>query len=272
MLELKTRKANISYVNAMAITLIIQINIPKMMKYFLIVLFFSLYLGASAQNGNKADTSAAVFSHKIFNDLLKKHVNSSGAVNYKNLKKDKAVLQEYLTLLSKNVPAKTANKKSSLAYWINAYNAFTLKLIIDHYPLKKITDLDNGKPWDVKWIELGGKKYSLNNIENDIIRPQYKDARIHFAVNCAAKSCPPLANEAFTEANLNKLLDSRTKSFINSTANELTVGKITVSKIFDWYKDDFGVVIDFINKYSKTKAAATATVDYKEYNWNLNDN
>jgi Protein of unknown function, DUF547 len=242
------------------------------MKYYLTILLFSIFLNSFAQDANSVDTPKIAFSHKIFNDLLKQHVNSSGAVNYKNLKKDKTKLQEYLTLLSKNVPSKAANKKASLAYWINAYNAFTLKLIIDHYPLKKITDLDNGKPWDVKWIELGSKKYSLNNIENDIIRPQYKDARIHFAVNCAAKSCPPLANEAFTEANITKLLEVRTKSFINSSANELTDGKATVSKIFDWYKDDFGVVIDFINKYGKTKLAATATVDYKEYNWNLNDN
>jgi hypothetical protein len=242
------------------------------MKKYLSILFFSICLNSSAQNENNVDTPTTVFSHKIFNDLLKKHVNTSGAVNYTNFKKDKVKLQEYLTLLSKNVPTKKANKKASLAYWINAYNAFTLKLIIDHYPLKKITDLDNGKPWDVKWIELGGKKYSLNNIENDIIRPQYKDGRIHFAVNCAAKSCPPLANEAFTETNINKLLEVRTKSFINSTANELTANKATISKIFDWYKDDFSGVIDFINKYSKTKVTATATIDYKEYNWNLNDN
>ena len=142
--------------------------------------------------------------------------------------------------------------------------------MLKNYPLKSITDLDAGKPWDVAWIELGGKKYSLNNIENDIIRPQYKEPRIHFAVNCAAKSCPPMNNAAFTEANLNELLDSRTKNFINSSANDISAASIKISKIFDWYKDDFGTVINFLNKYSNTKINSGAKIEYKNYDWSLN--
>ena len=89
--------------------------------------------------------------------------------------------------------------QKKMAYWINVYNAFTIKMIVDNYPVSSITKLHGGKPWDVKWIELGEKKYSLNEIEHNILRPQFKDARIHFAVNCAAQSCPPILNKAWTE-------------------------------------------------------------------------
>ena len=217
-----------------------------------------------------AEKTEAAFSHDVFDNLLKKYVSASGEVDYKGLKKDEATLDNYLKTLAAKIPDKTWSKDASLVYWINAYNAFTIKLMLKNYPLKSITDLDAGKPWDVAWIELGGKKYSLNNIENDIIRPQYKEPRIHFAVNCAAKSCPPMNNAAFTEANLNELLESRAKNFINSSANDISAASIKISKIFDWYKDDFGNVINFLNKYSNTKINSGAKIEYKNYDWSLN--
>ena len=128
----------------------------------------------------------------LWNGLLRKYVNSSGKVNYKGFKSDKSKLDAYLKELENNPIQENWSKAKKMAYWINAYNAFTIKLIVDNYPISSITKLHGGKPWDVKWIKLGGQTYSLNNIENDILRPKYKDARIHFAVNCAAKSCPPL--------------------------------------------------------------------------------
>jgi hypothetical protein len=209
-------------------------------------------------------------THQLFNNLLQKYVTSYGSVNYLALKQDEKSLDRYLNELSKNIPDNSSSRNVSLAYWINAYNAFTLKLILDNYPLKSITDLNNGKPWDVKWITLGNKKYSLNNIENDIIRPVYKDARIHFALNCAAISCPPLLNKAFTSNNIEELMDTQTRNFINSQANDLGSTKIKVSKVFDWYKKDFGDVTAFISKYSKTKINSNALISYKEYNWSLN--
>ncbi|MBI5857572.1 MAG: DUF547 domain-containing protein [Sphingobacteriales bacterium] len=230
-------------------------------------LIFSINTTGQPSGGSKPGSP----SHRVFDGLLQKYVSTSGKVNYKGLKKDKAVLESYISELAKQIPDNTWTKNASLTYWINAYNAFTLKLIVDNYPIKSITNLHGGKPWDIKWVELAGKKYSLNNIENDIIRPTFKDARIHFAVNCAAVSCPPLANTAYTEANINSLLDTRVKNFVNSAANEITAGKITISKIFDWYKADFGDAVNFINKYSNTKVNANATIEYKEYNWNLNE-
>lgn len=210
--------------------------------------------------------------HQPFNGLLQKYVTATGKVDYKGLKNEKAALEAYLGQLSKQTPTASWSKNAALSYWINAYNAFTIKLILDNYPTKSITNLSGGEPWDTKFFELGGKKYSLNQIENDIVRPQYKDARIHFALNCAAVSCPPLANTAFTEANLEEMLNSRTKDFLkNTSANELSASKIKISKLFDWYKVDFGDVPAFISKYSVAKINANAAIEYKEYNWALNE-
>ena len=209
--------------------------------------------------------------HGTFNTLLSRHVNNSGNVNYAGLKQDKAQLEDYLNRLSENVPTGEWPRKEALAYWINAYNAYTLKLIVDNYPLKSITDLHGGKPWDVKWIELGGKTYSLNNIEHDIIRPRFREPRIHFAVNCAAASCPPLPNQAFTAANLNGLLESRTRAFVrNGAYNTITDGEVAVSKIFDWYGEDFGDLRNYLNKYATTTIPEGANITFREYDWALN--
>ena len=209
-------------------------------------------------------------SHAAFDALLSKNVRADGKVNYKNFQADKVALDGYIKTLSDNVPQDSWSKNDKMAYWINAYNALTIKTIVSNYPLSKITDLDGGKTWDVKRFTLGGKKMSLNDIENTILRPM-GDARIHFAINCAAKSCPPILNKAFTAANLNDLLEMRTKSFINSSANTLKTNEIKVSKVFDWYGKDFGNVAVFVGKYAKTKVAATAKVSFGEYDWQLNE-
>jgi hypothetical protein len=209
-------------------------------------------------------------SHEAFDVLLKKHVSADGKVNYKNFQADKIALDGYIKKLADNAPQDSWSKNDKLAYWINAYNALTIKTIITNYPLSKITDLDAGKTWDVKRFTLGNKKLSLNDIENTILRPM-GDARIHFAINCAAKSCPPLLNKAFTAVNVNDLLESRTKSFINSSANTLKTNEIKLSKIFDWYGKDFGNIVAFINKYAKTQVNATAKISFNEYDWRLNE-
>ncbi len=208
--------------------------------------------------------------HTVWNDLLKKHVSATGKVNYKGFKADLELLDSYMRSLNENAPSENASKEARLAYWINAYNAVTIRLIVANYPLTSITKLDAGKPWDVKRYSNGGKKISLNDIENNILRPM-GDARIHFALNCAAKSCPPLLNEAFTAENVNKLLEQRTKQFINSSRTVIEKDEIKVSKIFDWYGKDFGNVVDFVNKYAKIKASKTAKVTYLDYDWNLNE-
>ena len=211
-------------------------------------------------------------NHDAWNDLLKKHVSADGKVNYKGFKQDMPALESYLGDLTRNPIQNDWSRPEKMAYWINAYNAFTIKLILDNYPLKSIIALDNGKTWDIKRIQLGEKTYSLNGIENDILRPQYKDARIHFAVNCAAKSCPPLLNRAWTGDNLSKYLDQQAKAFINNSKyNKISADAVQISKIFEWYAADFGDIIAYLNKYSNVKINPAATITYLEYDWALNE-
>lgn len=209
--------------------------------------------------------------HALWDGILRKYVSAKGKVNYKGIKADKN-FAAYLQLLKANPVKKDWPRNKQLAHWINVYNAFTIKLITDNYPIASITKLNGGKPWDQKWIKLGDKTYSLNEIENEIIRPQFKDARIHFAVNCAAASCPPILNRAWTASNLNSNLERQTKLFINNTAFN-TIGEkgIKVSKIFDWYKEDFGDLITYINKYADTSVKSDATINFNEYDWALNE-
>jgi hypothetical protein len=208
-------------------------------------------------------------NYKNYDAFLQKYVSSSGKVNYKKIKKSEteALVKEFQAA----TPQKSWSKNEQLAYWLNAYNLFTVQLIVEHYPVAKITDLDKGKPWDVKRIDLGGKKYSLNDLENEVIRPTFKDARIHFAINCAAKSCPPLYNKAFTSDKVQSLLDVRTKAFLTSKSNTLAEKKVKISKIFDWYKADFGELTAFLSKYSTVKVVKDAVVEFGEYDWGLNE-
>lgn len=210
--------------------------------------------------------------HSQWDRLLQKHVSNTGKVDYAGFKEDLDLLNAYLAELASFPVEKDWPREHKMAYWINAYNAFTIKLIVDHYPVSSIRDLYKGNPWDVKWITLGEKKYSLNNIENDILRPQFKDARIHFAVNCAAKSCPPLANKAFTGKNLDQLLDQQTRQFINNNRyNDIKSGKVKVSKIFEWYAEDFDGLIPFLNQYSAANIQKDSKIEYAEYDWSLNN-
>lgn len=225
---------------------------------------------APAAAPDQAPTLPKAPDHGTWNSLLQTHVTSTGKVNYAGFKRDGAKLDAYLASLSAATPNAEWSRQEAMAYWINAYNAFTIKRILKDYPLKSITDLDGGDPWKVKWIELGGKKYSLNNIEHDILRPKYKDARIHFAVNCAATSCPPLPNKAFTAENLNSMLQSGTRKFIRNSAYNQTNGDIKVSKIFEWYGEDFGDLRAYLNKYLAAPLPADKEIGFKEYDWGLN--
>ncbi len=227
------------------------------------------------QEINKTKTPE-LFNHQLFDGLLRKYVSSTGKVNYKGFKTEKAKLEKYVKQLQTEYSAlKSWSKNKQLAFWINVYNAHTIKLILDNYPVSSIKDINGGKPWDKMFIQLGGKSYSLNNVENDIIRKRYKEARIHFAVNCAAVSCPKLMNQAFTESNLNRKLTQMTKEFLANTAkNQLSKDEIKISKIFEWYMTDFtksSNIIPFIQKYANTEINDDAKVSYNNYNWDLND-
>ena len=210
-------------------------------------------------------------SHSIWNTLLKQNVSTSGKVNYKGFKSNQVKLEEYIALLKSKSPTNDWSKNEKLAYWINVYNVFTVKLIVDNYPLKSITDLN--KPWDQKIINIDGQNYSLGDVENNILRKMH-ESRIHFAINCASVSCPKLLNEAFVADKLNSQLRKVTKSFFNdATKNDLSANPIKISKLFEWYNGDFsrGDVLTYINKYSGKTIPTETKIEYLEYNWNLNE-
>lgn len=209
--------------------------------------------------------------HSIWDNILRNFVSSTGQVNYRSLKNSSTTLDGYLEELQTYPPQNNWERNQIMAYWINAYNAYTIKLIIDNYPVNSIKDIHGGDPWNKKWIKIGGSTYSLNQIENDILRARYGDARIHFAVNCAAASCPPLYNRAFTASNLNSTLQRLTRSFVNNSSyNTLSSAKIEISKIFEWYAGDFGNVKSYIDGFTDVEIGANTQVSYKEYNWALN--
>lgn len=218
------------------------------------------------------ETSAAAgISHAPLDMMLKKYVSASGSVNYAGFKND-PTLGRYLGILESADP-KSMSRAEQKAFWINVYNIYTIKLIIDNYPLKSINDI--GSPWDKKFIRIAGNNYSLNQVENEILRPQFNDARVHFAINCASISCPKLHNRAFTAENLESKLDKLTREFVNGNMNELTPQKVMVSKIFDWYAVDFitdGSLIDWLNKYADIEINSDAAIAYKKYDWGLNGN
>ncbi len=211
--------------------------------------------------------------HSQWDKLLKKYVNNAGFVDYKGFKSDKAKLDDYLKMLSEKKPTDDWSVQELLAYYINLYNAATVKLIVENYPLKSIKDIDGA--WTKGRVSVGNKELSLGGIENGILR-KMNEPRIHFAINCASISCPKLMNEAYTAAKINEQLDNATKEFINSDKNDISASNPKLSSIFDWYQKDFKVggkqnVIGFINQYSKTKINTDAKITYKDYNWDLNE-
>lgn len=211
-----------------------------------------------------------------FNSLLQKHVTEAGVVDYKSFKNDEAKLDTYITYLEKTTPSSSWSENKQKAFWINAYNAYTIKKILENYPLKSIMDIkEDGKTaWKIPFAKVGGKTYTLDYIEHDILRKKLFDARIHVGVNCASGSCPKLGNTAFTEENIDATLEKLMVAFVNdSSRNKITNKKVQISSIFDWFKEDFtknGSVIDYLNKYSKTEIKKNAKISYLKYDWSLN--
>jgi hypothetical protein len=246
------------------------------MKYVSFVLVITLQLSAmfvKAQNPP---------SHDVWDKLTKKYVDKSGFVNYKGFKNDRAELNKYLELLSESSPSDKWSRNEQMAFWINAYNAFTVDLILQHYPVSSIKDIGAAikipfvnTPWDIKFIRIGGNKYDLNNLEHGILRKKFDDPRIHFAVNCASYSCPALRNEAYTAAKLDAQLDDAGRDFLRDpTKNKVSANNPQLSKLFSWYKGDFtkkSSLITFLNKYSSVKINEKADIDYMKYDWTLNE-
>jgi len=219
--------------------------------------------------------------HSKWSLLLSKHVNKNGMVNYLGFQKDRLHLNSYLKDLAKNPPSQVWSDREQLAYWINAYNAFTIDLILSNYPLSSIKEIGPGiqvpfinSPWDIEFIEIGGEKYDLNDIEHNILRKEFKEPRIHFAINCASMSCPLLRSEAYTSEKLESQLQEQAFAFLNDPfRNQITKSEVKISKIFNWFRGDFikdGKLIDYLNKYSEVEVNSNARIKYLDYDWKLN--
>jgi hypothetical protein len=177
------------------------------------------------------------------------------------------------------MPGEAWSDYDKLAYWINVYNAFTIKLILDHKPKHSIKDITTiffpyvNSPWQIEFINLGDEVYSLDDIEYGIIS-HFNQPRTHLALMKATLSGPKLRQEAYWGETLNSQLNWQSISFLrDEKRNELSADYIRISRIFKWYESDFsssGTIIDFINNYAKVKVKENATVDYLEYNWELN--
>ncbi|WP_025742411.1 DUF547 domain-containing protein [Aquimarina pacifica] len=204
--------------------------------------------------------------------FLKKYV-FKGKVDYKAVKHDISLLEEVLDIASK-VRVSKAQPKTYKSFYINAYNLAVIKGVVDNYPIKSPLDVKGF--FDTTQYNLAGKKTTLNDLENIILRKQFPaEARFHFVLVCAGLGCPPIINEAYKPNSLETQLQRQTvKALNNPYFIKVTQKKVQLSKIFEWYKVDFvknGSEIDFINKFRKEKLPFDAIVSYYAYDWRLNE-
>lgn len=228
-----------------------------------------------------AGAAPPALSHAAWDALLKKHVDGRGLVNYRAFRADSLALNAYLKTLADHPPAQSWPQPEQLAYWLNAYNAFTVQRVLRGYPVRSIRELGgpvNGvnTVWDQRFIRLGGQRYSLNDIEQRIIRRQFQEPRVHFALVCAAVSCPRLRREAYTGARLDAQLQAQGVDFVNDPAkNQLTPARARLSGLFEFYPEDFRqgghTLPQTVNRFARRKLNPDAQISYLPYNWALNE-
>jgi len=237
--------------------------------------------------------STATVDHAAWDMLLKTHVvagaDGLNRIAYGNFKKDgHAALKAYVATLQRVDPS-VLDRAEQFAFWVNLYNAKTIDVVLDKYPVKSIKDISlggglktlvTGGPWQAKIIKVSGVELTLDDIENSILRPLYGDARVHYAVNCASVGCPNLAADAYTGARLEAMLEAGAKAFINSPRGVLVEGDtIKASSIYTWFQADFGgsdaAVLDHWRKYASTTLAEQLNkigrIARYDYDWTLAD-
>lgn len=235
-------------------------------------------------------SNTAVIDHSAWSHILKQYLSrDENGINRfaygKTTASDVAALSAYVENLSK-IPVSDFNRTEQMAFWINLYNALTVKVVLSAYPVKSIRDIAISPglfargPWGKKVIEIDGQAVSLNDIEHRILRPIWRDPRLHYALNCAATGCPNLQNTAFTSSNTESLLDAAARDYVNNPRGANIVdGTLTVSSIYVWFAKDFGksdaAVIAHLQRYAKDelseKLAGIHTIGGMAYNWDLND-
>jgi hypothetical protein len=234
--------------------------------------------------------STMTVDHAAWDALLKEHLVSAesgldrfryGSMNAS----DRAALADYLAALQA-IRISEFNRAEQRAYWINLYNAATVKIVLDHYPVRSIREIKLGGgifadgPWSRKWLKVEEEMLSLDDIEHRILRPIWKDPRIHYAVNCASVGCPNLSRTAYRGGNFDDLAEASARAYVNSPRGvRVDGGRLHVSSIYAWFKADFGGtdagVIAHLTRYAEPALAAglatVARIDGDSYDWSLND-
>jgi len=268
-------------------------HITALFSSLFILLLSNPTLATETEQWTKSvETNTETVNHNAWQLILDAYLieDSKSGINlfkyHAVSKQDKTKLATYLDQLQAIDPLKKT-KAEQKAYWINLYNALTVKLILDHYPTKSITKLGESifsfGPWGDEIVTVNGEELSLNDIEHKILRPIFKDARIHYAVNCASYSCPNLSNKAYTSINTDKLLNEGHCDYVNHPRGVSFDGRsLTLSSIYDWYAEDFGNSKEDLVKHLlhcaqgnlkgklETFLASDDDIDY-DYNWNLNE-
>jgi hypothetical protein len=226
--------------------------------------------------------------HAAWDAFLRKHVDTKhpsgiNRVNYKAVgAEERKALDDYVKRLQ-SVAISGYNRNEQRAYWINLYNAYTVKLILDHYPVTSIRKIKprflSLGPWDEKYLTVEGEGLSLNDIEHRILRPIWKDGRVHYAVNCASLGCPNLAGSAYTAENTDRMLNELAAQYVNHPRGaSLQDGRLKVSSIYEWFQDDFGGswkgVLEHLKKHARPElqqklATFDGAIDH-DYDWGLN--
>lgn len=233
-------------------------------------------------------TSTQVIDHAVWNDLLGKYIVDKNGLNLFRYgavsSQDKAALKGYIRSLEKT-PISQYNRDEQRAYWVNLYNALTIRVVLDHWPVDSILDIGispglfSKGPWGKKLLSIEDEAVSLDDIEHRILRPIWNDPRTHYSVNCASMGCPNLAVEAFTAENMERLLEDGARAFINHPRGvKANNGKLVVSSIYVWFKSDFGgndqSVIEHLRRYADAdlvKAlAGISKIASDQYDWSVN--
>lgn len=236
----------------------------------------------SSQEAYAENPGGPTFDHSALGRLLKQFVDERGMVDYRGLETRESDIDAYLAALA-DAPFDSLGRDEKLALLINAYNAFTLKLILDHYPVDSIRDVPSDERWDAERWTLAGDRYSLNEIEHEKIRPKFVEPRIHFALVCAAVGCPKLRNEAYEGARIDAQLEDQTRDAHSHDRwfqfdREKNVARLTA--LYDWYKDDFlsqaDSVLDYAARYSlplrkALDSGAEVRIEWLDYDWSLNE-
>ena len=271
-----------------------------MRRFFFVFAFLAILAPLTAHAAPKAElwerwtkhdeTSTRVIDHSRWAAFLDKYLvrvkDGPNLVRYGKVSDaDKAALEAYIEGLAAT-PVSTLNRAEQKAFWINLYNALTVKVVLDHYPVKRILDISISPgffsvgPWGKKLIKVEGEDISLDDIEHRILRPIWKDPRVHYAVNCASMSCPKLQPVPFTAATTDAMLDAAARFYIGSGWGVWFDGdELDASSIYKWYGDDFGgndkAIIAHFKRYAppelKAKLDKVRDISAYNYNWSLND-